>query len=52
MQRYEISFRMLKKYFPSERSERGKCFSKRDFFTCEDMKFSRERFPGISLVFI
>ena len=23
-----------------------------DLFTCEDLKFSRERFPGISLVFI
>ena len=26
--RYEISLRVLKKYFPSERSERGKYFSK------------------------
>ena len=29
--RYEISFRVLKKYFPSERSERRKYFSTRIF---------------------
>ena len=91
------ALRVLKKYFPTERSERGKYFStldthnflfiqepngngllvyyintnyinrvyfgkgaaakarnhnNGDIFTCKDMKFSRERFPGISLVLI
>ena len=50
--RYEISLRVLEKYFPSERSDREKYFSTRKcYFHLLKYEFSRERFPGISLVF-
>ena len=66
--RYEISLRVLKnihyintnelpnhftlKVFWCERRDLLCSHSNGDTFTCEDIKFSRESSPGISLVFI